>query len=78
MAPNERMRTILRSIDEGEDSVVAAALGGPAFLTGFSALDLERIGVTWQRKHLAILYLTFPATIKRGESQKGDSPRSPR
>jgi hypothetical protein len=72
MAPNERMRTILRSIDEGEDSVVAAALGGPAFLTGFSALDLERIGVTWQRKHFGDIILDIPSHNKtRRVSKRG-------
>jgi hypothetical protein len=53
MAPDDRMKTLLRSIGDGDETTIAAALGGPAFLTGLGALDLERLGTAWQKKHFA-------------------------
>jgi hypothetical protein len=53
MAPDDRMKTLLRSIGDGDETTIAAALGGPAFLTGLGALDLERLGAAWQKKHFA-------------------------
>ena len=51
MAPDDRMKTLLRSIGDGDETTIAAALGGPAFLTGLGGL--ERLGTAWQKKHFA-------------------------
>lgn len=53
MASPDRMKTLLRSIDDGDEVTISAALGAPAFLTGLGALDLERLGTAWQKKHFA-------------------------
>ena len=37
IAPDDRMKTLLRSIGDGDETTIAAALGGPAFLTGLGA-----------------------------------------
>jgi hypothetical protein len=53
MSPGKRVQAILQSIDAGEDTVVSAALGGPEFLTGLSALERQHIAATWQKKNFS-------------------------
>jgi hypothetical protein len=51
MSPDHRLKTLLAGVNEGDEVTIAAALGGPAFLTGLGATDLERLRAAWQQKH---------------------------
>jgi hypothetical protein len=52
MSQTDRLAAIQRSINAGDDTVVAAVLEGALILTGLSELEREHVRQQWRRKRL--------------------------
>jgi hypothetical protein len=52
MTTGERMKTIMRTIKDGDDLLAASVLSGPPFLSGLSQAEFDQVRETWRRTRL--------------------------
>jgi hypothetical protein len=52
MTSTERMKTIMRTIKDGDDLLAASVLAGPPFLSGLSQAEFDQTRETWRRARL--------------------------